>query len=104
MRRVKSEENVADLETKPLSKAVITKHWLALGYVDMAEENGWCKVQDVAMFRSFDSDPNDRDGCQKSQSSRTQQVTMPNHRDSEPAAATAAAEAAAASGRRAGDR
>ena len=40
MRRVKGEENVADLGTKPLSKAVITKHCLAVGYVNMAEENG----------------------------------------------------------------
>ena len=53
VRRVKSEENVADLGTKPLSKAVIAKHCLTLGYVNMAEENGWCKVQDVAMLRSF---------------------------------------------------
>ena len=40
VRRVKSEENVADLGTKPLSKAVITKRCLTLGYVNMAEENG----------------------------------------------------------------
>ena len=38
VRRVKSEENVADLVTKPLSKAVIAKHCLALGYVNMAEK------------------------------------------------------------------
>ena len=41
-----SEENVADLGTKPLSKAVIAKHCLALGYVNMAEAS---EVQDVAM-------------------------------------------------------
>ena len=39
VRRVKSEENVAYLGTKPLSKAVIAKHCLALGYVNMTEEN-----------------------------------------------------------------
>ena len=37
--RVRSEENVADLGTKPLSKAVIAKHCLALGYVNMNQEN-----------------------------------------------------------------
>ena len=40
MRRVKSEENVADLGTKPLSKAAIAKQCFTLGYVNMAEENG----------------------------------------------------------------
>ena len=42
--RVRSEENVADLGTKLLSKTVIAKHCLKLGYVDMDEENvqsGW---------------------------------------------------------------
>ena len=35
VRRVRSEDNVADLGTKPLSKAVVAKHCLALGYVNM---------------------------------------------------------------------
>ena len=39
VRRVRSEENVADLETKPLSKTVIAKHCLTLGYVNMDEDN-----------------------------------------------------------------
>ena len=39
VRRVRSEDNVADLGTKPLSKAVIAKHCLALGYVNMNQEN-----------------------------------------------------------------
>ena len=38
MHRVRSEENVADLGTKPLSKAVIAKHCLTLGYVNMDEK------------------------------------------------------------------
>ena len=50
MRKVKSEENVADLETKPLGQAVMAKHCFALGYVNMAGENGQCKVQGVVMF------------------------------------------------------
>ena len=44
VRRVRSEENVADLGTKPLSKTLIAKHCLTLGYVNMDEENvqsGW---------------------------------------------------------------
>ena len=39
MRRVRSEENVADLGTKPLSETVIAKHCLTLGYVNMDEDN-----------------------------------------------------------------
>ena len=33
--RVRSEENDADLGTEPLSKAVIAKHCLTLGYVNV---------------------------------------------------------------------
>ena len=39
VRRVKNEENVAGLGTRPLSRTVISKHYLTLGYVNMAEEN-----------------------------------------------------------------
>ena len=39
VRRVKSEDNVADLGTKPLSKAVIAKHCLRLVYMNMNQEN-----------------------------------------------------------------
>ena len=39
VRRIRSEDNVADLGTKPLNKAVIVKHCLALGYVNMNQEN-----------------------------------------------------------------
>ena len=55
VRRVMSEENVAGLGTKPLSKAVVANHCLALGYVDMTEENAQCELQDVAMSRDFNS-------------------------------------------------
>ena len=50
VRTVKSEENVIDLGTKPLSKAVIEKHCVALGFVNMAEVFCEFKRQDVAMF------------------------------------------------------
>ena len=38
VRRVRSEENVADLGTKQLSKTVIAKHCLTLGYMNMDEK------------------------------------------------------------------
>ena len=38
-----------------LSKAVIAKHSLTLGYFNMAEDSAWCKLQDVAMFGDFGS-------------------------------------------------
>ena len=63
VRRVKSEENVADLGTKPLSKAVIAKHCLTLGYVNMAEANVQCKRQDVAMFWGFSSAVSSQKQC-----------------------------------------
>ena len=98
VRRVKSEENVADLGTKPLSRAVIANHCLTLGYVNMAEENGWCKVQYVAVFRSFGPIQMIVTGAENTAGDHAKKSV---HR--EPAAATAATDAAAASGRRAGD-
>ena len=38
MRRARSEEHVADLGTKPLSKAAIAKHCFALGHMNMNDE------------------------------------------------------------------
>ena len=38
VRRIKSEDNIADLGTKPLSKAVITKHCTTMGYVSMRQD------------------------------------------------------------------
>ena len=54
VRRVKSEENVADLGTKPLSKAVIAKHCVTLRYVSRT-----ARRSDVLGLRF---DPDDRDG------------------------------------------
>ena len=51
VRRVKSEENVAD----PLSTAAVAKHCFTLDYANMAEEDVECKRQDVAMFWDFGS-------------------------------------------------
>ena len=38
VRRIRSEENYADLGTKPLSRAVIAKHCLTLGYMNINDE------------------------------------------------------------------
>ena len=38
VRRIRSEENVADLGTKPLSIAVIAKHCLTLEYMNINDE------------------------------------------------------------------
>ena len=38
VRRIRSEENVADLGTKPLSRAVIAKHCLTLVYMNINDD------------------------------------------------------------------
>ena len=38
VRRIRSEENVADLGRKPRSRAVIAKHCLTLGYMNINDE------------------------------------------------------------------
>ena len=55
MRRVKTEENVADLGTKPDSKTRIAKLCLTLGYTNMDEENVQSGWQIVAMLWDFGS-------------------------------------------------
>ena len=39
VRRVRSEDHIADLGTKLLSKAVIAKHCITLGYMNMSQED-----------------------------------------------------------------
>ena len=39
VRRVKSEDNIADLGTKPLSRAVIAEHCATMGYMSMNQED-----------------------------------------------------------------
>ena len=53
VRRIRSEDNVADLGTKPLSKAVIARHCLAMGYVNMNQENVQIEYQFVAKLWGF---------------------------------------------------
>ena len=55
VRRVKSEELVADLGEKALSKATVSKHCTPFRYVDVAEENVEGELQDVVVFWDFGS-------------------------------------------------
>ena len=75
VRRVRSEENVADLGTEPLSKTAIAKHCLTLGYANMDEENVQSGWQGVAMFWDFGSAAGDH--VQKSGRSDQQQSQDP---------------------------
>ena len=75
MRRVRSGENVADLGTKPLSKTVLAKHCLTLGYVNMDEEHVQSGWQIVAMFWDFSSAAGDH--VQKSASRELQKQKQP---------------------------
>ena len=52
VRRVKSEENVADLGTKAPSESIVAQHSTTIGDVNMNEENVE-DVQHVAMFWDF---------------------------------------------------
>ena len=53
--RVRSEENVADLGTKPLRIAVIAKHCLTLGYVNMDTGNVWSDNSNDVLELRFSS-------------------------------------------------
>ena len=84
VRRVRSEEKVADLGTKALSTAVIAKHCLALGYVNMNQENVQMDRQIVAMFWDFGSAVSSQqqaagDDVQRAPSRDPQQQKQPQH-------------------------
>ena len=84
VRRFRSEDNVADLGTKPLSKAVIAKHCLALGYVHMNQDNVQMDRQIVAMFLDFGSAVSSQqqaagDHVQRAASREPQQQKHPQH-------------------------
>ena len=70
VRMARSEENVADLGTKPLSKAVIAKHCLTLGYVNMAEETEARRTQQVTMTRKVRKEPAAATTAKRSSSSK----------------------------------
>ena len=79
VRRVKSEENVAELGTKPLRKAVIAKHTITLEYANMAEERVEDAQQDVAMSWDIRSVPIVRDWVAGRAAPRRHQVTVPSN-------------------------
>ena len=53
VRRVKSEDNIADLGTKPLSRAVIAKHCTTMGYVNMSQEDAQMGHQSWGCFKTI---------------------------------------------------
>ena len=67
MRRVKSKKIVADLGTKALSKATISKHSITVVDVNMDEERVEDAQQDVAAFWYYGSGPDVRDEWQDRQ-------------------------------------
>ena len=77
LRRVRSEDNIADLGTKPLSKAVIAKHCLTMGYVNMSQESAqkishsWrdprTSIQQTAVQKAISSKPQQRKRPQQRQ-------------------------------------
>ena len=56
IRRVRSEDNIADLGTKPLSKAVIAKHCITWGYMSMNQEDGPDRPSVMEMQWDFGSE------------------------------------------------
>ena len=80
VRRVKSEDNIADLGTKPLGKAVIAKHCTAMGYMNMSQEEAqkghqsWGCLETLNQFvagdharRTGESEPQQREHPQQRQ-------------------------------------
>ena len=53
VRRVKSEDNIADLGTKPLSRAVIAKHCTTMGYMNMSQEDAQMGHQSWGCFKTL---------------------------------------------------
>ena len=79
VRTVRSEDNIADLGTKPLSKAVIAKHCLTMGYVNMSQES----AQTVGHSRGdqgISVQQTAGDHVQKAISSKPQQQERPQQR------------------------
>ena len=67
VRRVESGENVADLGTKLLSKSVVAKYCLTLGYVNVAEDSALVQTARRGDVLGLQFHPHDRDGWQNSQ-------------------------------------
>ena len=80
VRRVRSEENVADLGTMPLGNAVIAKHCLTLEYVKLAEQSDKRKatVWDFGSIQMFVTGLR----AVSTQNAAGDHVTESSHRDS----------------------
>ena len=52
VRRVRSEDNIADLGTKPLSKAVIAKHCTTMGYMNMSQADNMTGYQSWGCYKA----------------------------------------------------
>ena len=91
VRRVKSEDNIADLGTKPLSKAVIAKHCTTMGYMNMSQENAqtghqswgaskhWTNAQQVTMSRK-QAEANRSNGSVRSSGSKQAKSLDPSQK------------------------
>ena len=62
MRIVKSEENIADLGSDPLSKVVIAKHCLALGICEHGRRNWLVQAARSCDVLGLQFDAHDGDG------------------------------------------
>ena len=79
VRRVKSEDNIADLGTKPLSKAVMAKHCTIMGYMNMSQENAQMGHQSWGCIETLDQYAAG-DHVQKAGGSEPQQLKHPQQR------------------------
>ena len=79
VRRVRYEDNIADLGTKPLSKAVIAKHCLTMGYVNMSQESAQT-VDHSWRDQGISVQHTAGDHVQKAISSKPQQQKRPQQR------------------------
>ena len=79
VRRVRSEDKIADLGTKPLSKATIAKHCLTMGYVNMSQESAQT-VSHLWRDQGASARQTAGDHVQKAISSKPQQQERPQQR------------------------
>ena len=79
VRRVRSEDNIADLGTKPLSKAVIAKHCITLGYVNLSQEDNQTEHQSRKCPRNLNQHAAG-DHVQESARSKSQRRKQPQQR------------------------
>ena len=79
VRRVRSEDNIADLGTKPLSKAVIAKHCTTMGYVSINPDENKTGLQSWGCSEALNQCAAS-DHVQKTDGSEPQQRKPPQQR------------------------